>query len=454
MNCRREGNDAVVPQLGKIVLLFKLEAGVPVKKLPKGFIDEPKRDATSQIYRGRFVCPGVQWTGDGNDAFCTFSITAGQLTDAALSDLIWTDQAVQRGIKPNVLDTPPKEISLHAGYPDNRYVFDAANADDIVTKLLHNQRLFLSPLVWNLRLNQFQAFWSEQENAIFIYSGRIYLPDSHHRHQAIVKATNIKREAPNEYASFAEDTQYKVELYFLTREDEGNYFFDKNQRPKPTALSKAFDLSTADDLSVLAKGVISESSALRGNVNRVTDRLVKSDPSVVTLSTLREVMRSIVSSDFVEQTEMEGLAVAIASFFDLLATVRQEITKLDRPSRNAVREKLLVDAAVMFYGYGALAREYVNDIPTLGTSKTKRTWTDRLKRLSSKHEYQFDTWNGDLFEKKNPFWEHMGVTKKNASTGRLTVMNTGAARAAAQRALRRVVRSSGDTSDLRLMLDL
>ena len=425
-----------------------------MRKLPKGFISEPRRDATNQVYRGRFVCPGVQWTGDSDEAFCTFSVTAGQLTDAALNDLIWTDQAVQRGIKPSALDNPPKEISLRTGYPDNRYIFDAANADDIVTKLLTNQKLFLSPLVWNLRLNSFQSYWNEEENSIYIYSGKIYLPDSHHRHQAIVKATNIKREAPDDYPLFSEDAQYKVELYFLTREDEGNYFFDKNQRPKPTALSKAFDLSTVDDLSVLAKEVVSKSEALRGNVNRVTDRLVKSDPSVVTLSTLREVMRSVVSSNFVEQTEMDGIAFAAASFFDLLAKIRPEIGGLDRVSRNAVREKLVVDAAVMFYGYGALARDYMSDIPRLGTTEAEHTWMKRLARLSSESEYVFDEWAGDIFDKRNPLWERIGVTKSNASTGRLTVMNTGAARSAAQKTLRRVVRMEPDRRDLRHALDV
>ena len=61
---------------------------------------------------------------------------------------------MQRGIVPGLTNPPPRELSLADGYPDQRsYVFDAANADDIVEKLLGGERLFLSPPVWNLRPN-------------------------------------------------------------------------------------------------------------------------------------------------------------------------------------------------------------------------------------------------------------------------------------------------------------
>jgi hypothetical protein len=225
-----------------------------------GFLKNPKKDARGHLYRGRFICPGVQWTGSPNDLLATFTITAEQLTDAADSQLLWTDQNVQRGIQPEIQPQPPKELCLASGYPDsNKYIFDSEKADEITEKLLADEKLFLSPLVWNLRPGTFEAYWDEPQSAIYLYQGRFFLPDSHHRQQAIIKAVKHWRIAPRDYPKFSGNKEFKVDLYFLNRQDEGNYFFDKNQLPKPTAKSKAYDLTTVDDLSLLAKEVIEHS---------------------------------------------------------------------------------------------------------------------------------------------------------------------------------------------------
>lgn len=92
---------------------------------------------------GRFVCDGIQWTGEGEDLFGTFTITARELLSAADSGLLWTDQGVQRGVKPECAGAPT-ELSLAQGYPDDKtYIFVTENADDITDKLLYGRKLFL-----------------------------------------------------------------------------------------------------------------------------------------------------------------------------------------------------------------------------------------------------------------------------------------------------------------------
>src|SRR5262249_31941121 len=155
----------------------------------KGFLSKVKTTASGSAYHGRFTCQDVQWTGKGRDALVTFTVTAEELANAAESRLLWTDQDVQRGIQPGLQKPPPRELPLCDGYPDkDLYIFDAANADDITEKLLADEKLFLSPLIWNLRPNTFEAYSDSKSSSIFIYSGKIYLPDSHHRQQAILKA--------------------------------------------------------------------------------------------------------------------------------------------------------------------------------------------------------------------------------------------------------------------------
>jgi hypothetical protein len=138
-----------------------------------GFLPEPKLTPTGSIYQGRVTLPGVQWTGVGRDIFATVTVTLEQLADAAESRLLWTDQSVQRGIKPTAPPGTARELAVSDGYPDDRYyIFDAANADDMMSKLLRGERLFLNPLVWNLRPSHFEAFWHQAENELIAYSGK------------------------------------------------------------------------------------------------------------------------------------------------------------------------------------------------------------------------------------------------------------------------------------------
>ncbi len=414
-----------------------------------GFLDNPKQSAQGKIYRGRFTCPDVQWTESSRQTFCTFTITAGELADAAANGLIWTDQDVQRGIQPSAHPQPPRELSLASGYPNSQfYIFDSENADDIVEKLLQGDQLFLNPLIWNIRPGSFEAYFDINQNEIYIYNGRIYLPDSHHRHQAIVKSVNLWRDAPKDYPNFSENTQFKVELYFLSRQDEGNYFFDKNQRPKPTAKSKAYDLTTQDDLSILAKRVIDKSVHLSENVNRVTDRLDSKNRQVITLSTLREMMRIFASDGNTDASEMEGLAEVAAEFYDFIAAVRPELSKQDIVSRKEIRQRLVVDAAVMMHGYAYLMREFNSDMARVGTTKARDIWKSRLENLRSSRIYHIDDWQGDIFEKRNPLWARVGVTRPDPVHSRITVLNTGAARAESGRVLRQLLASDNPPLDL------
>lgn len=405
-----------------------------------GFIGSPKRHAAGGIFHGRFVCHDVQWTGDAPDSLVTFTITAEELAAAAENHLVWTDQDVQRGIQPGASPQPARELAVADGYPDAKlYIFDAKKSDDIAEKLLRGERVFLNSLVWNLRPGTFEAFADSTEREIYIYSGRIYLPDSHHRHQAIIKTLKAWRETPSSYPKFSGDQQFKVELYFLSKQDEGNYFFDKNQLPKPTALSKAYDLTTLDDLSTLAKKVIEKSSSLRDNVNRVTDRLTAKNPQVITLSTLREMMRTFAGGDTVDDTEMAGLATVAATFYDLMTTVRPELGHLIAQDRRHTRSTALVDAAVMMHGYAALMRDFNDDLGKLGNQRATSTWNKKLQRLSPSRVYTFEKWSGDLFEKRNPLWQRAGVVKPGRDGQKLTVLNTGAARGECARVLRQIL---------------
>jgi len=417
-----------------------------------GFLSTPRQSANRKVFRGRFTCPDVQWTGTGAETMATFTITAEEIAAAADSGLIWTDQDVQRGMVPGLDPQPDSEISLQAGYPDKRkYIFNTANADEMAEKLLAGDKLFLNTLVWNLRPKTFEAYWDESDQAIYLYTGRVYLPDSHHRHQAIVKAVRLWREAPRDYPKFRADKQFKVELYFLSKEDEGNYFFDKNNRAAPTAKSKGYDLSTLDDLSLLAKQVVEHSTSLAGNVNRVTDRLTASNPQVITLSTLREMMKNFAPDQSVDASELAGMALVASSFYDRLTAVRPELGVIPLSRRREVRASLIVDAAVMMHGYASLMRQYNEDLARKGPVLANKEWDHRLKSLLPTPTYRYGKWSGDLFSKSNPLWQAVGVVKPGRADGKLTVINTGGARSECGRVLRQLLALGTRPDDLRFL---
>lgn len=417
-----------------------------------GFRDLPERTASGAIYTGRLCCDDVQITGDGPDVIATFTVTARQLVDAAKTEMLWTDQDVQRGVRPEVTSKVEKELSLSKGYPaSDIYVFNADSADEITEKLLRGQRLFINPLVWNLRPSSFDAYFDAQERKIYVYDGRIYLPDSHHRHQAILKAAAVFKSAPNEYPHFDLNKQFKVELYFLKKIDEGNYFFDKNQRPTPTAKSKAYDLTSLDDLSVLAKRVIEMTPTLSGNVNRVTDRLTAQNPNVVTLSTLRETLKHASDSEGLDESEIEGFATVASTLLQLLTEVRRELGTLPLADRKRVRAFSLVDAPIMFQGYSALISDFNTDVAKRGLSKATERWRTLLQKFAPIVTYTEGNWSGDFFEKSNPLWARLGIIKSGL-TGRPTVSNNRAARIQVMRALRAVLANSSGTNDIRRFL--
>ena len=428
---------------------FDLHDKLKRMELPDGFVATQPKSAGGKPLSGRFTCEDVQWTGDGGDLLASFTITVRELLDAAESNLLWTDQDVQRGVKPEH-PSASRILSLANGYPNpDQYIFVRENADEIAEKLLNGKKVYLSPLIWSMRPGSFEAYKDDKNDRLIIYSGKIFLPDSHHRHQGIVKAALAYRENPADYSNFSLDRQFKVDLYFLSRVEEGNFFYDKNQLTRQTAKSKAFDLTTSDALSLLAKRVVEESRCLSGNVNRVTDRLTTQNSQVITLSTIREMGKTIVPQGEITEHEVEGVASLFAAFYDKLASKRSILGRASLESRLESRRDSLADAAVTMHGYAALARDYMSDLPKLGTVAANSTWDHKLDRLADGKIYQFGAWSGDLFRKNNPLWIKLGVLRPS-NRGGFSQANNGATRAAMGRALR--VICANQISDLGQMV--
>ena len=397
-------------------------------KLVPDILPKPLSRRSGGVYRGRFQIPNPLWLLNPDDLHATTALTARDIVTAADNRLIWTDQLVQRGIKPEKEGEAEVELSLADGYPDPElYVFDPGKADEIADKLLSGQRgLKLSPLVWNLRPGRFQAAvdGSAESEQLYLYRGRIYLPDGHHRHQGIVKAFRLWEDAPDDYPNFDPERQFTLDVYFMSRRDEAEYFFQKNWLPRSVARSKSYDLTEQDPLSVLAKRVIENSAGLRGNVNRVTDRLAASNPQVVTLSTLREMLSEAVDAEFVTDEEITNLAPALGGFWDMLAEVRPELGHLEVTQRRESRRESMAAQAVTMYGYAALMRRFLKAVDETDLATAVKHWQPLLKQLGPENTYAHPKtdFEDDFFARSNPLWRELGVLQTTKSGGE-TVSN-------------------------------
>jgi hypothetical protein len=301
-------------------------------------------------------------------------------------------------------------------------------------KLLSGARVRLNPLVWNLRPGTFEAFYDSSTGRLHLYRGRIFLPDSHHRHQAILRAVAASREAPADYPDFGPENQFTVEIYFMAVSDEAEYFFEKNQLGRRADRSRAYELTSQDTLALAAKRFIDLTPSLHSNVNRVTDRLTSKNAQIVTLSTLRTMVETFFSQgDPPTPAEAEEAATRMSQFYELLVEVRPELGVLELADRVAVRQQSLVDQAVMMHGYAALMRAYAAEFGHEGRVATAR-WKRRLQRLSASEVYRSGRWSGDFFSRDNPMWARVGVLQHTKS-GRLAVSNTRQTRGVVAQAL-------------------
>ena len=401
-----------------------------VFELLPDILPEPMKRRAGGVYNGRLQISNPQWILNPDDLHAAAGLTVKDIAEAAEKGLIWTDQLVQRGIKPEAEGSkPPVELTLAEGYPDTSlYVFNPTKADEIAEKLLDgDSSLRLSPLVWNLRPGHFQAAIDEvgSEEVFYLYKGRIYLPDGHHRHQAILKAYRIWEESPDDYPRFDPDRMFTVDVYFMSRREEAEYFFQKNWLPSQVARSKSYDLTEQDPPSVLAKRVIAEAPSLEGNVNRVTDQLAASNPQVMTLSTLREMMSMIVGDDGLEEGEIEEKAKLLGSFWEMLAKVRPELGHLEAKERRESRQNSMAGQAVTMYGYAELMSRFLDDVEEEDEEAAVAAWEKRLEKLKANKTYKHSRprYSGDFLSRENPLWLDLGALQKT-KTGKLTVSNT------------------------------
>jgi len=348
------------------------------------------------------------------------NVTVKDIQQLAEVQKIWVDPEIQRGVRGKVTADP---YSIESKPPKGA-ILDQEKINEIAEKLLSN-KIFGGSLVWNIRPKEGGSLTFDSET-LYIKAKRIYLPDSHHRHRGILKAAQTVTETGIE--SNVLQRKFPVHIYNMDKEGESDLFFEYNQLTKPAASTRSWYLqaygSDADLSNKIVRRLVETCPVFANNVETVSNRISTNSAYVVAWGTLRDcIAESYI--DLTKETVDDRIAF-YKRFFETLATVRQELYPTSVEKRKEIRSKSLVDQAVIFHGYGRLAKDLLGHLlESKGSKDQEQIWIQfakKLERISPKSNYNYRGWSGDIFDRENPIWKEKGILTPSRS-GKYGVKN-------------------------------
>jgi hypothetical protein len=260
---------------------------------------------------------------------------------------------------------------------------------------------YLGQLSWNFRKDETSLEYDEAKRSLKIGAGAATIPDSGHRHMALLKAA----ESAARGSKFKLERKVSVRIYNVPASEENRIFYAMNQEGKkadPTRSKWLHRLGATKIAGALAE----QCPSLRDNVDTIRDRLSKKNPRLCAFNTLSGAFEAYWGDCNPDEEDAFKAAVDfVVLFWNKLATVRPELAKLDITRRKRVRETLLVDSALAISAYVAIARRM----------QDRQIELSLLERLGQPVTATFKVADGtqrrevDLFSRENPIWEQIGV---------------------------------------------
>jgi len=280
----------------------------------------------------------------------------------------------------------------------NKRILDEEKVDRWAEQLVKGEA-YLGQLSWNFRKDETVIEYDEQKRSLKIGAGAATIPDSGHRHMALLKAADSVARG----SSFNLERKVSVRIYNVPASEENRIFYAMNQEGKkadPTRSKWLHRLGAAKIAGALAE----QCPSLRDNVDTIRDRLSKKNPRLCAFNTLSGAFESYWGDSNPEDEQAFKAEVDyVVQFWNKLATVRPELGKLDITRRKRVRETLLVDSALAISAYVAVGRKMRDRGMNLSC----------LEKLSQpvdiKHGATGEARQVDLFSRENPAWEQLGI---------------------------------------------
>jgi hypothetical protein len=293
---------------------------------------------------------------------------------------------------------------------------------------------YLGQLSWNFRKDETSLEYDEAKRSLKIGAGAATIPDSGHRHMALLKAA----ESAARGSKFKLERKVSVRIYNVPASEENRIFYAMNQEGKkadPTRSKWLHRLGATKIAGALAE----QCPSLRDNVDTIRDRLSKKNPRLCAFNTLSGAFEAYWGDCNPDEEDAFKAAVDfVVLFWNRLATVRPELAKLDIARRKRVRETLLVDSALAISAYVAIARKMQDrqiDLSLLERLGKPVTATFKVADGTQRREV-------DLFSRENPIWEQIGVlvpSQQKSGQNVFTLRNARQTRAAMLKTLEDVL---------------
>jgi hypothetical protein len=287
-------------------------------------------------------------------------------------------------------------------------VLDSEKVERWAEQLVSGQA-YLGQLSWNFRKDETTLDYDEDNRSLKIGAGAATIPDSGHRHKALVKAA----ESVSRGSSFNLDRKVSVRIYNAPEGEENRIFYAMNQEGKkadPTRSKWLYRLGATKIAGALAE----QCPSLKDNVDTIRDRLSKKNPRLCAFNTLSGAFEAYWGDCNPEEEEAFKNAVEfLVQYWNKLAAVRPELAKLDITHRKRVRETLLVDSALAISAYVAIARKF----HTLKIDLSHLEMLGKPVSVASKPADGEEQRKVDLFSRENPIWEQIGVLVPSTKKG-------------------------------------
>jgi hypothetical protein len=258
--------------------------------------------------------------------------------------------------------------------------------------LLKGEAVF-GQLTWNFRPNETDVEFDSETKTLIIRDGSATIPDSGHRHRAIVNAVDSIARG----SDFDADTKFSLRVWTVEPELEPVIFYWMNQEGDKAEATRSKWLYQRGVGQRIAAAVVRSNSHLgQGNVETVGNTLSVKNPRLAAFNTISTAFEE--SWGDIDESEVEEVTDWFNGFWDHLVGVLPELKRVGLPQRQQIRKSSMVGAANVIHGYIRLARTFRDldaDLSALDILGHKYTHSDGTVH--------------DLFAWDNPLWQEVDV---------------------------------------------
>jgi hypothetical protein len=268
-----------------------------------------------------------------------------------------------------------------------KQVVKQQKVDKWTEQLLKDEHVF-GQLTWNFRPEETKAFYDEELDAFVIQDGSATLPDSGHRHRAIVAAV----ESVSRGSSFNPDMLFSVRIWRVSANAESEIFYGMNQEGDKADATRSKYLMQRNPGERIARELVRRSEHLtEQNVEVVSNTLSARNPRLGAFNTISKAIEGAFADASLE--EVDDVVEYLLGFWDRLVDVRPELRLLSLSERQRVRKQSLAGSALAIHGYMGLARRI----------------RDRGLGLEALEALRAEPGEEDFLAMANPEWQERGI---------------------------------------------